>query len=178
MTLIEKIQNLNAETLAWVAEDPENRFGATLVEDVEHWNGMGIFTVLDFERYELENLIWDVYKDAYGYRPRHLDFNSMSLAELQAEADRVSEAAANQMRDQEEAEQRAVEDFKDLVQRTIDLGAGDEETALRWLIGGEEFNGIQDVEHFVWSKGFLFTDYGNELVQKLLELVTFEEEDA
>ena len=68
-----------------------------------------------------------------------------------------------------------VEEFKALVQKTIDLGAGDEETALRWLTSGEKFYHIQDVESWVWDYNILFTDYGKELVKKLENIVTYEE---
>ena len=67
-----------------------------------------------------------------------------------------------------------VAEFKKLVQTTIDVGAGDEETALRWLIG-EKFYHIQDVESWVWDCNILFTDYGKELVKKLDKIVTYEE---
>ena len=68
-----------------------------------------------------------------------------------------------------------VEEFKTLVQKTIDLGAGDEETALRWLTTDEKFYHSQDVESWVWNHNILFTDYGKELVKKLEKIVTYEE---
>jgi hypothetical protein len=33
---------------------------------------------------QLECTIWDAYKDAYGFRPRHLNLQAMSEAELEA----------------------------------------------------------------------------------------------
>ena len=83
MTLAEHLAALNAKTLAWIAEDPANRWAGLLTEDLTHWAEMGIHTVADFERYELETLVWDMYKDATGIRPRHLNLKSMSLEELQ-----------------------------------------------------------------------------------------------
>jgi hypothetical protein len=43
--------------------------------------------VLDFQRYELQSLVWEMYKDVTGIRPRHMDFDSMSLEDLQREVD-------------------------------------------------------------------------------------------
>jgi hypothetical protein len=51
------------------------------------------------------------------------------------------------------------------------MGANDETTALRWLASSEEFNHYQDVEHFVWGYGILFTDYGRQLVKRIAEIV-------
>ena len=87
MTLAEHLAALNAKTLAWIAEDPDNRWAGLIVEDLAHWAEMGIHTVEQYERYDLETLVWDMYKDVTGIRPRHLDLKSMSLEELRAEAD-------------------------------------------------------------------------------------------
>lgn len=175
MTLLEKLQMINAEKRAWVAEDPENRWAGMIVEDLDHWAEYDVYTVEDFERWELETLIWDVYKDAYGYRPRHMDFKAMSIEELKEEADRLCEAANAQYEAEKAQEAADVETFKAIVQKTIELGAGDEETALRWMTQGEDFYHGQDVEHFVYNYGILFSDYGKELVKKLMNIVTFKE---
>jgi hypothetical protein len=46
---------------------------------------MGVLTVRDFHRYEMESSIWDLYKEVTGIRPRHMDFKSMSFEELEKE---------------------------------------------------------------------------------------------
>lgn len=35
------------------------------------------------DREQLIQFIWDAWKDAYGFRPRHIDFASMSDLELE-----------------------------------------------------------------------------------------------
>jgi len=82
LTLAEHLRNMNAKTEAWVAEDPDNRWAGLIVEDLAHWAEMGITTVAQFERYEMETSIWDLYKEVNGFRPRGYDFKSMSDAEL------------------------------------------------------------------------------------------------
>jgi hypothetical protein len=44
-----------------------------------------------------------------------------------------------------------------------------------WISGTETFYHSQDVEHFVWEQGILFTDYGKQLVKDLCEIVEYEE---
>lgn len=173
-TLLAHIEKLNAEKQAWMDAGPD-RWTGMITTDLDHWAEYGVFTVEDYERYELEAYIWDAYKDAYGYRPRHMDFKSMSLAELEAEADRVTEAARAQYEEEKAQEERDLAEFKATVQKTVELGAGDEETALRWLTQDEEFYSGQCVEHWVYNQGILFTDYGRKLVDRLLEMVTFKE---
>jgi hypothetical protein len=97
ITLAQHLANLNAEKLAWVAEDPDNRWTGLWVEDLSHWHEMNIFTVAQFKRYDLETLVWEMYKDAMGFRPRHIDFKSMSDEELQAEADSLGRMIESQI---------------------------------------------------------------------------------
>ena len=97
MTLAEHLAALNAKTLAWIAEDPDNRWAGLLTEDLTHWVEMGITTVAQYKRYDLETLVWEMYKDATGFRPRHIDFKSMSDEELQREVDYLGEQISRQI---------------------------------------------------------------------------------
>jgi hypothetical protein len=102
MTLAELLAAKNAATLAWIAEDPDNRWAGLLVEDLSFWAEMGVHTVEDYERHNLETLIWDMYKDVTGSRPRHMDLKSMSLEELRKEADYLGGCVEEAIRADEE----------------------------------------------------------------------------
>lgn len=102
MTLAEHLAALNAKTLAWIAEDPDNRWAGLYVEDLAHWAGYGVFTVAEFKRHEDIQLIWEMYKDVTGIRPRHMDFDSMSDEDLQQEIRYLSERMEYAIRDEEE----------------------------------------------------------------------------
>lgn len=67
--------------------------------------------------------------------------------------------------------------FEARIQDVIELGAGNRTNALLWIAGTETFYHIQDVEHFVWEQGVLFTDYGKQLVKDLAEIVEYKEYD-
>ena len=97
MTLAEHLAALNAKTLAWIAEDPDNRWAGLLTEDLTHWAEIGITTVAQYKRYDLETLFWEMYKDATGFRPRHIDFKSMSDEDLQREVDYLGEQISRQI---------------------------------------------------------------------------------
>ena len=84
-TLAEYLRERNAKTEAWVAEDPANRWAGMYTEDLSHWAEMGITTVAQLERYEMETSIWDLFKEVHGFRPRHIDFNSMTDEDLKSE---------------------------------------------------------------------------------------------
>lgn len=102
MTLAEYIADRNAATLAWIAEDPDNRWAGLIVDDLAFWAEMGIHTVAQYKRHDLEALVWDMYKDAMGFRPRHIDFSSMTDEELEAEADSLGRMIERQIQEEED----------------------------------------------------------------------------
>ena len=173
--LVKHIEAINAKTQKWIDEDPTNRWAGMITTDLEHWKEYGVTTPAQYDRYMLEQAVYETHKSAYGVKGRHYDFDNMTDQELKDEYDHLCTVAAEEYEREQAFYAEQVEVFKKLVQTTIDVGAGDEETALRWLIGDKKFYHIQDVEGWVWDCNILFTDYGKELVKKLDKIVTYEE---
>jgi hypothetical protein len=125
-----------------------------------------------------DDVISDLHKDVYGYRPREAfwaDWDNCTPAEKQKTWDEYCnalEANAIQEAVQEAAD---VAKFEDRVQDVIAIGAGNRTTALEWIVGQETFYHIQDVEHFVWQQGILFTDYGKKLIKEIAAIVTYKD---
>lgn len=105
ITLAAHLAALNAEKQAWMDAGPD-RWTGLYTEDLIYWAGIGIFTVQDFERYELQSLVWDMYKDLTGIRPRHMDFDSMSLEDLRKEADLLGRQIEQEILREEEWERQ------------------------------------------------------------------------
>jgi len=98
----------NAETRAWVAEDPENRWATTWAEDLEFWAGMGITTVEQFRRSNAIQAYSDLYKEMNGIRPRWMDWTGATADEIETEVDKLFAVdAARQER--ERAEQARID---------------------------------------------------------------------
>ena len=123
----------------------------------------------------------DLHKDARGFRPRGDSFwarwDESNDDGKQAIWDGLCDELTESVAADEAAAAEAVADFEYLVSETIKLGAGNRETALRWLTQGETFHHSQSVEGWVWEQGILFTDYGKKLLEELLGIVTYEEAD-
>lgn len=130
------------------------------------------------ERESLVTYIYEGHKDAYGVKGRHYNFDAMSMDELRDEADRISQAVGEAIKREQEDARLAVEEFEAEVAQTISYGAGNRETALRWMTQDEKFYHSQDVEHWVWNRGMLFTDEGKALVEELMTIVTFKDWEA
>ena len=125
-----------------------------------------------------DDIISDLYKDVYGVRPReafYADWNNCTPAEKQKTWDEYCDTIEQQIAEQKIREATCIARFEDRIKDVISLGAGDRTTALRWISQQETFYHIQDVEHFVWEQGILFTDYGKALIKELDAIVTYEE---
>jgi hypothetical protein len=119
------------------------------------------------ERNDLLNIMSDMHKDAYGFRPRNINYAAFTDAELDAEADRLQEVIEESIKLEAVREEADLEAFGALIKKTIALGAGDRETALRWIVeGADDWN----AEAIVWSMGILYTETGRALVKEINEV--------
>ena len=92
-------------------------------------------------------------------------------------ANRVADAVEVAEAEESHAAEVAIADFEATVGEFIEAGAGDRETALRWMTMEETFYVKQDVESWVYGHGFLFTSHGKAVVEELMKIITFKEFD-
>lgn len=124
-------------------------------------------------RQELIGLFSDTHKDAYGYRPKGIDFNTYTDEELEAKIENFSNIAAEAAAEDSREEELNAEKFKAMLERYItEFGAADENEAIKWYLQSSDINiyNSQDIEQIVWNEGFLFTDYGKALVEKMINV--------
>jgi len=100
---------------------------------------------------QAQSTYWDMYKDAYNFRPRHIDTSTWTMADFEREfADLGQIMEANHAAEQI-AQARAVEAFERRVAEMLTLGAKDIDMAMRWI---HEAEGTQGDEDFLaWSLG-------------------------
>ena len=119
-----------------------------------------------------EELFSDFHKDAYGFRPRGHEFYTATPARKQEIWDNVQQAFLQRQVEEAEEEARALREFEAEIASIIEAGAGDRTTALRWMTEEDTFYHSQDIEHWVFNQGILFTDAGRALVEELKSIVT------
>jgi hypothetical protein len=123
----------------------------------------------------------DLVKDVYGTRDPARDGGHLSS--FYHECDEVKQQMWDELCYQLEEntkaeklfEKECIEKFEARIKDVMGLGAIDRLTAIRWIIGPEKFYHIQDVEHFVWEQGILFTPYGKKLIKEIEAVVEYEE---
>lgn len=94
---------------------------------------------------------WDMYKDAYGVRPRGVDTSTWTEYAFQVEFEHLALTIQANDIQRQEAEAIAVKNFEQHVINTMCMGARDRETALRWIMDASNANG--DWEYFCFLNG-------------------------
>ena len=160
--LVSHIREENAKTEAWVAEDPENRCAGMVTDDIDHWRDYGIHSVEEYEKYMIVANIVDTHKEAYGFKPSWGHLMSLSMEELEEESRQVSAAAQAAYEQEEQQKAAAAYEFERSVSSLIEDGAGDRETAIRWILDAEiaeEDRGTQlaTADYVRWSLGLPYS---------------------
>jgi hypothetical protein len=116
---------------------------------------MSEFTFKSWEEYTpLEQAActyWDMYKDAHGFRPRHVDTSAWTLEQFEEEFKVLEGVIEREHILRKEREEQAMHEFE---MRMLDLlrsGAKDRAMALRWIHEAEETNG--DDEYLCYTVG-------------------------
>ena len=93
---------------------------------------------------------WDMYKDAYGVRPRGVDTSTWTLADFEMEFASLGSMIEREHADRQVAEAEAIVKFEDRVTSLMHTGTN-RERVIAWLMDAEHANG--DFEYFCYTQG-------------------------
>ena len=105
---------------------------------------------------------WDMYKDAYGVRPRGIDTSTWIESDFEAEFAYLGKTIEANYKEQLIAEDKAMIAFEMRVQDLMSSGAKDYEMALRWVHEAEGSNG--DDEFLCYLVGLPYGYFRKETV--------------
>jgi hypothetical protein len=125
------------------------------MEAFKSWEEMSVV-----EQYACQ--FWDMYKDAYGVRPRGIDTSTWTEADFEAEFVSLSKVIEQENKARVESEERAAHDFEMRVLGLLQSGAKDREMALRWVHEAEGSNG--DDEYLCYLVGLSYGYFRKETV--------------
>jgi hypothetical protein len=118
---------------------------------------MSVFTSWE-EMSELEQLACefsDVYKEAHGFRPRHVDTTSWTVEQFHSEFEELGRICKQNAEFRRADELLAARRFEDRISKLMASGAGDRATAIRWVAEAEDAG--QDLEYLCFLLGL---EYG------------------
>jgi hypothetical protein len=104
------------------------------MNELKSWEEMSTL-----EQYSCQ--FWDMYKDAYGVRPRGIDTAAWDEATFEAEFNYLQDLIAKNEQEREIAEREATVAFEQRMQDLYACGAKDRAMALRWIHEAEGSNG-------------------------------------
>jgi hypothetical protein len=93
---------------------------------------------------------WDMYKDAYGVRPRGIDTSMWTLKDFEAEFIQLGHVIMLEEIARKESEAKAIIEFEDRVLNLMHTGTN-RERVIAWLMDAEGANG--DHEYFCFTQG-------------------------
>jgi hypothetical protein len=93
---------------------------------------------------------WDMYKDAYGVRPRGIDTSTWTLADFEDEFASLGSVIEREEIARRESEARAIVEFEDRVTNLMHPGTN-RERVIAWLMDAEGATG--DFEYFCFCVG-------------------------
>ena len=111
---------------------------------------------------ELHSIFWDMYKDAYGFRPRGISTHLWDEDKFNREFDFLQSEIAKNEQERRIAEQEAAHAFEMRIQSILACGAKDREMALRWIHEAEGSNG--DDEYLCYLVGLPYAYFKKETV--------------
>ena len=108
------------------------------------------------ERDEIINVIWELYKDVNGIRPRFANFDEMSMERLNQWADSLTVELVTILEGEKIEQVENIKRFEARVASVIAMGSDDRETAIRWLMDAEDCE--RDKSYFKYAMGLPY-DY-------------------
>jgi hypothetical protein len=103
---------------------------------------------------QYSSIYWDMYKDAFGIRPRGIDTSSWTEADFLAEFKELGEIIDREEKIRVASEQHSIFSFEKRVDDLIFSGAKDRATAIRWIHEAEGTNG--DDDYLAWTLGLTY----------------------
>ena len=103
---------------------------------------------------QLEGIYWDMYKEAHGFRPRHIRLDLCTAADLESDLVGLQSIIDANDRQRKIDEEQAAHEFELRVQSLLVTGAKDRDMALRWIHEAEGSDG--DDEYLCFLLGLTY----------------------
>lgn len=106
-----------------------------------------------------EDTVSDLHKDAYGFRPSSGWWSNWKAASSEAKQviwDDLLESLEMAIEAEKDRELRAGREFESRVRENINLGAGDQATAIRWILQAEGLEEEKDPSYICYCLGLSY----------------------
>jgi|TARA_R110000772_G_scaffold244306_1_gene357374 hypothetical protein len=145
MNLETYITKINLEADAKSKAEPGSIYSHTA--PVKHWNDQGIFTISQYETYQDQCMCYEMISDLYSKSyARQLDIYNMSAEVVAKTIEEYRIHSETKFVEDMRMEKLRTEKFEQLVADMLEAGAGDRDTAIRWICQAESIT-TDDLRH-------------------------------
>ena len=131
-----------------------------------------------FDREGTLQTMSDYHKDAYGFRPRGINYATWSNEELEAECSEFGRICAENEIEQVKGFAINAAEHEAVIQKAIEHGASDRRNAIKWLYEASDcakpsddwFYGSQSLNQYVYNIGLLCSPQGDEISKELFAI--------
>jgi hypothetical protein len=112
-----------------------------------------------------DELVSDLHKDAYGFRPREGFWDNWNAASPEMKEEiwcGLLVTMGDRMDEERAAQSKAYAEFRATLKNVMQTQGVNWKTALRWL---QEADGEYDIEHYLWKQGLAFAKI-DEILRK------------
>jgi len=105
-----------------------------------------------------DTLLSDAYKDAYGFRPRNVYPEFITIEFYNEEMERLQVLIDESIREESYRQKENEKLFEGIITKTMQIGSVDRKKALDWMLDAEEVDreNLIEVEHFLWMQGLSY----------------------
>jgi hypothetical protein len=93
---------------------------------------------------QAQSIYWDMYKDAYGVRPRGVDTSGWTLEVFETEFQVLGNAIERENAQQQVAQEKSAHELELRIQNLMMTGAKDRDMAISWIMQAEGADGDFD----------------------------------
>lgn len=99
---------------------------------------------------QLQCIYSDAHKDAYGFRPRTMSEEQWNSVEwLRARIDECSAEITRSINEEKVRQAENIRSVEDQISMMIETGAGDRETAIRWM--ADQYQATDDLDYLCYQ---------------------------
>lgn len=128
------------------------------------------------DKVEAMSFLSDIYKDAYGFRPRNIyNVEVMTLEDINKEISKCAEIVKESIKEDKKCLELDIKAFNKLIIDVIVYGAKDFKTAVNWLFEGYlgddcDMVDMFDIDGFLYYYGISYSEYGDMVKNTLIKI--------
>lgn len=129
--------------------------GITTVEEAQHHSNLSLW-------------YYEGYKDVHGVKARWCDYTALPIATLETMLDSLDRERETYFLNKDREESDNAKKIEELIEKMLDVGANDRETAIRWYLQTFKLYNKYSLEEVMFSHGINpYSKFGQPIMNEM-----------